>query len=180
MKFGKPFRIHSETLRSFFKILAAASFAGIMLTACGDEEESQAVVEEAPAWDESTPLVEEPPLQSLDEPEPEPEPMPEPEPAPISAPQPGETGRYVVQVSVTKTAGMAEYLMGKLADKGYPAYVSAVENPTPELYGTYHRVRIGRFRTVTDAKLFGENVLTPMGYGFGSTTNPMTKLVMQT
>jgi hypothetical protein len=72
----------------------------------------------------------------------------------------------VVQVSVFKSKKMAENLVAKLANEGYPAYVSEVENPTPELSGVYHRVRVGNFARVADANAFGQDVLKSMGYDF--------------
>ncbi len=77
-----------------------------------------------------------------------------------------ENGRIAVQVSVFKSKKMAENLMAKLASAGYPAYVTEVESPTPELAGTYHRVRVGYFAKISEANTFGENVLKPMGYDF--------------
>jgi len=75
-------------------------------------------------------------------------------------------GRYVVQVSVFKSRRMASQLVEKLAAQGYPAYVAEVENPTADLSGTYHRVRVGTFRTLGDARSFGENTVKSLGYDF--------------
>jgi hypothetical protein len=77
-----------------------------------------------------------------------------------------DRGRYVVQVSVFKSRRQAAQLMEKLAENGFPAYVAEVESPTPDLPGTYHRVRVGKFKTISDAKAFGDNTLATMGYGY--------------
>ena len=69
-----------------------------------------------------------------------------------------ETGRYVVQVAVFKNRGQAKQSVEKLSKLGYTAYIADVENPSPELSGTYYRVRIGRFASLPDAKSFGENM----------------------
>jgi SPOR domain len=77
-----------------------------------------------------------------------------------------KNGRYVVQVSVFKSSHKAGLAVEKLAAQGYPAYVAEVEDPTPEMSGTWHRVRVGGFQTLSDARSFGENTLKPMGYDF--------------
>ncbi len=77
-----------------------------------------------------------------------------------------ENGRYVVQVSIFKNKKPAAALVEKLAQAGFPAYVAEVENPTPEMAGTWHRVRVGNFMRVSDAKAFGDNTLAGMGYQF--------------
>lgn len=77
-----------------------------------------------------------------------------------------ESGRYVVQVAIFKSKRQAANLVEKLANSGYPAYVAEVESPVPDLSGTYQRVRIGRFQTITEARSFGDNTLKPNGYDF--------------
>lgn len=77
-----------------------------------------------------------------------------------------QDGRYVVQVSVFKSARKAGRLVETLAGQGYPAYVAEVQDPTPDMPGTWHRVRVGTFRTLSDARSFGDNTLRPMGYDF--------------
>jgi len=86
--------------------------------------------------------------------------------SPSSTPQFDPNGRYVVQVSCVLSRGIAEDVVAKLENKGYPAYIAAVDNPTPELIGTYHRIRIGGFNGVSLAKDFAENYLTPEGYEY--------------
>ncbi len=76
------------------------------------------------------------------------------------------SGRIVVQVSIFKSKREAAALVGKLASAGYPAYVAEVENPVPSMPGTWHRVRVGTFKTISEAKAFGENTLVGMGYQY--------------
>lgn len=75
-------------------------------------------------------------------------------------------GRYVVQVSCVGPRSIAEAQVNKLENQGYPAYIAEVENPTPDLIGTYYRIRIGGFTGVSKAKEFGEQALMPAGYDF--------------
>jgi hypothetical protein len=75
-------------------------------------------------------------------------------------------GRYVVQVSCVGPHSIAEAQVRKLEDKGYPAYIAEVENPTPDLIGTYYRIRIGGFTGVSEAREFGNQVLVPAGYDY--------------
>jgi len=77
-----------------------------------------------------------------------------------------ENGRYVVQVSTIRSRSLAERNKGKLEDAGYPAYIAEVQNPTPDLSGTYYRLRIGGFSTIAAARDFAENSLTPSGYDY--------------
>lgn len=81
-------------------------------------------------------------------------------------PQFSSNGRYVVQISTVASRTLADRLVEKLEAKGYPAYVAEVQNPTPELFGTYYRVRIGRFAQVSTARDFGNETLKPLGYEF--------------
>ncbi|MBN1575535.1 MAG: SPOR domain-containing protein [Chitinispirillaceae bacterium] len=83
-----------------------------------------------------------------------------------SAPSFSENGRFVVQVSTLPSRSLAEALVEKLNAKGYPGYVAEVMNPTPELSGTFYRVRIGGFTRVSLARVFGEDYLTADGYEF--------------
>ncbi|HMD67709.1 MAG TPA: SPOR domain-containing protein [Chitinivibrionales bacterium] len=77
-----------------------------------------------------------------------------------------ENGRYTVQVSCVKSQSFANSMAAKLKDKGFPAYVAEVQNPTPSLSGTFYRVRIAGFKVVADAKSFGQNTLAADGYEF--------------
>jgi hypothetical protein len=75
-------------------------------------------------------------------------------------------GRYVVQVSCVLSRSLADKNVKKLEEKGYPAYVAEVSNPTASLTGTYYRVRIGGFKGISQAKEFGESSLVPGGYEY--------------
>jgi hypothetical protein len=75
-------------------------------------------------------------------------------------------GRYVIQISTMQTRSMADALAEKLTTKGYPAYVSEVDNPTPSLQGTFYRVRVGGFASISLARIFGESYMKPIGYDF--------------
>ena len=75
-------------------------------------------------------------------------------------------GRYTVQITCVRSKSFADGMSGKMKDKGYPAYVAEVQNPTPNLSGTFYRVRIGGFNALSAAKSFGENTLVPAGYQY--------------
>ncbi len=75
-------------------------------------------------------------------------------------------GRYVVQVSTIRSPSLAERNKNILEEAGYPAYIAEVQNPTPDLSGTYYRLRIGGFSTVASAREFAENNLKPSGYDY--------------
>lgn len=81
-------------------------------------------------------------------------------------PEFSENGSYVVQIAAGPSSAGAEELASAFKGKGYPAYVAEVQNPTPELSGTYYRVRIGGFNIKTDAVAFGENILRPANYDY--------------
>jgi sporulation related protein len=153
-------------LQALFAAALVLGFAG-----CKKDKEPPAIIEEVPTTataetDTSATLAEEPALQQVGKDKPgtakntfHPN---------ASADQAGfsDAGHYVVQVAVFKSKRQAANLVEKLANSGYPAYVAEVENPVPELSGTYHRVRIGKFLKITDARTFGENTLKPNGYDF--------------
>jgi hypothetical protein len=103
------------------------------------------------------------------------EPAAEPEPAPVDqsyssargyTPDFIPGGPYVVQVSTIRSQSMAEDVARDLESKGYPSYLAEVQNPTPELSGTFYRVRIGGFNTISAAQEFGNQALIPNGYEF--------------
>lgn len=149
----------------------------LILVGCKKDKDAPAVIEEVPSsaaataeTDTSATLSEEPKLQQVGKDKPgsakntfHPSKASSP-----SADKAGfsDAGHYVVQVAVFKSKHQAANLVEKLANSGYPAYVAEVENPVPALPGTYHRVRIGKFLRISDAKAFGENTLQPMGYQF--------------
>jgi hypothetical protein len=157
-------------LQSLLALGLAVTVAG-----CKKDKEAPAVIEEVPSsataeTDTSATLSEEPNLQQVGKDKPgSAKNTFHPSGAPsASADKAGfsDAGHYVVQVAVFKSKRQAANLVEKLANSGYPAYVAEVENPVPALAGTYHRVRIGKFLHITDARSFGENTLKPMGYEF--------------
>jgi hypothetical protein len=75
-------------------------------------------------------------------------------------------GAYAVQISCVRSQSFANKLAEQLKDKGYPAYVSEVTSPTPDLSGTFYRVRIGGFAGISSAKEFGQSILVPGGYQY--------------
>jgi len=85
---------------------------------------------------------------------------------PSSTPQFDPNGRYVVQVSCVLSKALAQDVVAKLENKGYPAYIAEVDNPTPDLIGTYQRIRIGGFNGISTAKDFAVDYLTPEGYDY--------------
>ncbi len=85
---------------------------------------------------------------------------------PSSTPQFDPNGRYVVQVSCVLSKALAQDVVAKLENKGYPTYIAEVDNPTPDLIGTYQRIRIGGFNGISTAKNFAVDYLTPEGYDY--------------
>ena len=75
-------------------------------------------------------------------------------------------GRYVVQVGCVVSKSFANKMVSKLKSMNYPAYTATVQNPTPNLSGTYYRVRIGGFAGFAAAKAFGEKSLVTNGYQY--------------
>jgi SPOR domain len=147
---------------------ALAASAMTMTVGCKKEQPAPAVVEETPMesvpmnTDTSAVLQEEPALSQVGG-------STTKSSSNRSAAAPEgivQNGRFVVQVSVFKSARKAGNLVETLAGQGYPAYVAEVQDPTPEMPGTWHRVRVGTFRTLSDARSFGDNTLRPMGYDF--------------
>lgn len=157
--------MHRSNLNLLVLGLAAA------LVAC-NKKEAPAIIEEAPAaaapieTDTSATLAEEPNLQQVGQNSAKPRGGGRNGSQAAEAAGFSERGSFVVQVSVFKSSRQAAGLVEKLAAQGYPAYVAEVESPTPELSGTYHRVRIGRFQRISDARAFGESTLRPAGYDF--------------
>jgi hypothetical protein len=77
-----------------------------------------------------------------------------------------EGGSYVVQIACVLSANLARRRADECTAKGWPAYTAEVETPTPDLPGTYHRVRIGGFNDMASAKRFCENELAPAGFEY--------------
>ena len=76
-----------------------------------------------------------------------------------------QTGNYVVQVGTSSNDDDAQAMVKKISRLGYEAYTVDVTNPG-DLEGTFIRVRVGYFTTITDARLFGHNILKPAGISF--------------
>jgi hypothetical protein len=158
-----------------FKYMLALGLA-MAIAGCKKDKEAPAVIEEVPAaatapeTDTSATLSEEPSLQQVGKEKPGAKNTFHPSGAKASpaaeAAGFSDAGHFVVQVAIFKSKRQASNLVEKLANSGYPAYVAEVENPVPQLAGTYHRVRIGKFMRIADARSFGENTLKPMGYDF--------------
>ncbi len=151
--------------------LTTLGVGAALILACGKKTEEPELVEAVPTFsteydsDTSASLPTEPSLQAVGESSGS---GFESESEKYSAQQAqfSDRGAFVVQVSVFKSRRQAENFMTRLADNGFPAYVAQVENPTYDLPGTYHRVRIGRFGSIAAAKQFGESTLAPMGYSY--------------
>ncbi len=135
--------------------------AGIWVVSGCKKAKNSAVVEEVPAAtavsDSATAMPEEPSLQKI---------APTPSKSSNSEGNFDPKGRFVVQVGVFRSKVQAKHLKEKLSAAGYPAYTAEVESPTPELSGTYHRVRVGRFATLEAAHDFGKNTLKAQGYEY--------------
>jgi hypothetical protein len=74
-------------------------------------------------------------------------------------------GRYTIQIGVSTNESFAKSLVKKMADNGIKAYYVKVNNPD-NLYGLYHRVRIGYFSAKSAAEGFARNRLEPLGYAW--------------
>ena len=72
-----------------------------------------------------------------------------------------ENGNFDVQVASTPSNSEAKFVASKFKKMGYSSYILEVQNPRPDLQGTYYRVRIGSFATEADGKTFGETVVRP-------------------
>ena len=150
---------------------ACSAIMGLMLIACGNEEDE--IVPEikmppkaeapAPATD-SAQKSEMPILQSIES---------------LSANsstegnssiaksdiQPGTEGAVVIQVSIQPSKSAAKNVLKKLEEKGIKGYLAQVANPG-ELEGSYFRVRIGYFKKIEEAKAYGKSALEPLGFAW--------------
>lgn len=166
----------------YLQFVFAASLL-LLIGGCKKDKENSAVVEEVPAaappkeTDTSATLAEEPNLQQVGKDKPgsakntfHPGKGKGKNAAATSAPASeagfSDAGHFVVQVAIFKSKKQAGALVEKLSGQGYPAYVAEVSDPVPQLSGTYHRVRIGKFLKIGDAKAFGDNTLKPLGYDY--------------
>lgn len=145
-------------------LLVTLSLFGLSFIGCSEEEAPA----ELPM--PSVPATEAPSVAPASEPqtvtEPELRPIEPVAPASISEPVTAglmnSTGNYVIQVGIQPSKKGANRIANKLSESGIESYLAQVENPG-ELEGTYYRVRIGYFSTVTDAKTYAKNTLEPMG-----------------
>lgn len=155
---------------SFLKISAVAVLSFLLLSGCGKKKEEIAPVKEKAASEElfdqffedsSSTESEEVTEADLTE-------SSNNETVSKAASEPSFTpdGRYVVQVSCIASEDIAEDVAKKFENKGYPVYIAEVKNPTPQLIGTYYRIRIGGFNGIASAKEFGESSLLTNGYEY--------------
>jgi len=163
----------------YLKFMFAATLV-VLINGCKKDKENAAVVEEVPAaapkeTDTSATLAEEPNLQQVGKDKPgsakntfHPGKGKGKAASSAAASEAGfsDAGHFVVQVAIFKSKKQAAALVEKLSGQGYPAYVAEVSDPVPQLSGEYHRVRIGKFLKVGDAKAFGDNTLKPLGYDY--------------
>jgi hypothetical protein len=75
-------------------------------------------------------------------------------------------GKFTIQLATISSRKQADKVVAQLQAKGYPAYMAEVQNPTPDLMGSFFRVRIGFFSGVSGAKRFAEESLVPAGYEY--------------
>jgi cell division protein FtsN len=151
---------------SFFRVSAIAALSFLLLSGCGKKKEESAPVKEKAASEELFDQFFEDTSEEVSEAD-----LPESdiaEPAEKAAVEPNFTpdGRYVVQVSCIASEDIAEDVAKKFENKGFPVYIAEVKNPTPQLIGTYYRIRIGGFNGIASAKSFGESSLLSNGYEY--------------
>ena len=163
----------------YLQFMFAATLV-VLMSGCKKDKENAAVVEEVPAaapkeTDTSATLAEEPNLQQVGKDKPgsakntfHPGKGKAKGASSAAASEAGfsDAGHFVVQVAIFKSKKQAAALVEKLSGQGYPAYVAEVTDPVPQLSGEYHRVRIGKFLKIGDAKAFGDNTLKPLGYDY--------------
>lgn len=146
-------------------LLVTLSLFGLTLIGCG-EEEAPAELPPPPAAAVAPVQASEPSAAPA---EPELKPIAPMVPASISEPlfvsALSSTGSYVIQVGIQPSKKGANRLASKLSESGIQSYLAQVENPG-ELEGTYYRVRIGYFATVTDAKNYAKATLEPLGFAW--------------
>jgi len=161
-------RVDWENKVNRLKLLSASvlSLALLSMTGCLEEDD----LENLPA---PGPQQEQPAMPA--EPEPELQPIPQPAEPAVEAPSAGysgdakslrqNSGFHVVQVGIAPSRAHANKLVNKLSAEDIPAYVAEVENPA-DYQGTFYRIRVGYFATLSDAESYGKNVLEPLGYAF--------------
>lgn len=158
---------HWKFLTSILSVAGIALFAGILATGCKKSEPKPAPA----AADTAVTLPEPPGLDSLDFGDDDFGAVEEPE-APKSAkpvnPHQGivKDGAYTLQVGIFSSESAAQKRASVLNGKGYPAYVSHVRDPRPDMPGTWYRVRIGSFATSKAAREYGATNLAPVGIDY--------------
>jgi len=110
----------------------------------------------------------------------------DPKPAkPVKPVSPGKgvvkEGAYTLQVGIYSSEALARKRALALENQGFPAYVARVNNPKPDMQGTYYRVRVGSFASSADARAYGATNLAPAGVDFwadlkGRDTQPVQQV----
>lgn len=76
------------------------------------------------------------------------------------APRPAPAGPFVIQVAALKDAERAQALADRLQQMGYATYVSA---PRPDATDTLHRVGVGPFATLDEARAAADAIEKALG-----------------
>lgn len=150
---------------SFSRLITILAIFLLVLSGCGKKKKEEKVVEETPAVEQvedTSDIFDE----FYEDEETGTEEAIKDDFSSSSEPEFSSDGRYVVQVSCVLSKELAEDVVKQLENKGYPAYIAEVENPTTELLGVYHRIRIGGFTGISKAKDFGESFLQRDGYEY--------------
>ena len=80
-------------------------------------------------------------------------------------------GNYTIQVHIFRKVKNAHQAQQKLKAAGIPAYVATISKPTDDLNDNlYHRVRIGYFESINQAKQFAQNHLSTYKYWIAKRT----------
>ena len=151
-------------MRRKFPFLALFSASLLALAACSSDEPEQAPAAQPAAAPAEEPLPAMDDMSALNAAPQAPAAKAAPQTAAPSL-QPGSSGRYVLQVSVWDNPASAKKHVRDLDAFGIPAYVVKVENPGG-LEGEFWRVRVGFFKTVPEARAYGNEVLKARGLGF--------------
>jgi len=77
--------------------------------------------------------------------------------------EPETEGKFVIQVTLMNTMRQAARIIKNLEMNGVQAYIAKVKNPG-ETKGTKYRIRVGGFRSVSEAKSYASANITPLGY----------------
>ncbi|MBP5351855.1 MAG: SPOR domain-containing protein [Fibrobacterales bacterium] len=152
-------------MRSKFPFLLLLGASLLALGACSSDEPEPAPAAQPAAAPADEPLPAMDDMSALNAAPKAPAAQAAPQQASAPALQPGSSGRYVLQVSVWDNPASAKKHVRDLDALGIPAYVVKVENPGG-LEGEFWRVRVGFFKTVPEARAYGNEVLTARGLGF--------------